>query len=94
MIYTTHPKVSWGESSFSRGESRAFATGGGVLLNSGVFEHHCRSWTADHLLRALTSHCIMHGGCITSALNDTPVLAERLVTGLAWKLGAWWKKLV
>ena len=29
-----------------------------------------------------------------SALNDTTVLAERLVTGLAWKLGAWWKKLV
>ena len=28
-----HPKVSWGESSFSRGESKAFATGGGVLLN-------------------------------------------------------------
>ena len=29
-----------------------------------------------------------------SALNDTTVLAERLVTGLTWKLGAWWKKLV
>ena len=29
-----------------------------------------------------------------SALNDTTVLAERLVTGLAWKLGTWWKKLV
>ena len=30
----------------------------------------------------------------TSALNDTTVLAERLVTGQAQKLGAWWKKLV
>ena len=29
-----------------------------------------------------------------SALNDTTVLAKRLVMGLAWKLGAWWKKLV
>ena len=27
-----------------------------------------------------------------SALNDTTVLAKRLVMGLAWKLGAWWKK--
>jgi len=25
----------------------------------------------------------LHGGCITSALNDTPVLAKWLVTGLA-----------
>ena len=61
----------------------------------GDFLASCRSWTADRLLRVLTSHCIfLHGGYITSALNDTPVLAERLVTGLAWKLGAWWKKLV
>ena len=38
----------------------------------------------DRLLRVATSHCIfLHGGCITSALNDTPVLAKRLVTGLA-----------
>ena len=28
------------------------------------------------------------------APNDITVLAERLVTMLAWKLGAWWKKLV
>ena len=83
-ICTTHPKVSWGESSFSRGESRAFATEGGVLLNSGVFEHHCRSWTAERLLRALAL-LVVH----TSALNDTGVFAEELVTGLAWKLGAW-----
>ena len=27
-----------------------------------------------------------------SALNDTTVLAKRLVMGLAWKLGACWKK--
>ena len=27
-----------------------------------------------------------------SALNDTTVLAKRLVMGLAWKLDAWWKK--
>ena len=27
-----------------------------------------------------------------NALNDTTVLAKRLVMGLAWKLGAWWKK--
>jgi len=50
---------------------------------------------ADRLLRVLTSDCtFLHGGYITSALNDTPVLAERLVTELAWKLGEWWKKLV
>ena len=29
-----------------------------------------------------------------SALNDTNVLAKRLAMGLAWKLGAWWKKMV
>ena len=29
-----------------------------------------------------------------SALNDTTVLVKRLVMGLAWKLGAWWKKMV
>ena len=29
-----------------------------------------------------------------SALIDTTVLAKRLVMRLAWKLGAWWKKLV
>ena len=52
-VCTTHPKVSWGESSFSRGESRAFATRGGVLLNFGVIQHQCRSWTADCLLRVL-----------------------------------------
>ena len=27
-----------------------------------------------------------------SALNDTTVLAKRLVMGLTWKLGVWWKK--
>ena len=26
-----------------------------------------------------------------SALNDTGVLAEKLVTELAWKISAWWK---
>ena len=29
-----------------------------------------------------------------SALNDTEVLAGRLDTGQARRLGAWWKKLV
>ena len=55
-----------------------------VQLLHGDFLASCRSWTADRLFRVLTSHCIfLHGGYITSALNDTPVLAKRLVTGLA-----------
>ena len=88
-ICTTHPKVSWGESSYSRGESRAFATRGGVLLNSGVFFASLQKLDGDCLLRALAL-LVVH----ISALHDTGVLAEKLVTGLAWKLGAWWKKLV
>ena len=50
---------------------------------------------ANSLLRVLAEIMIfmimvvvMH----TSALNDTTVRAERLVTGLAWTLCAWWKK--
>ena len=47
-----------------------------------------------HVLAEIMIFMIMVVVVHISALNDTTVLAERLVTGLAWKLGAWWKKLV
>ena len=50
-VCMTQPKVSWGESSLFQRGVEGPATGGGVLLNSGVSQHHCRSWTADSLLR-------------------------------------------
>ena len=75
VICTTHPKVSWEESSFTRGDSRAFATGGGVLRNL-LFLSSMQKLDGDCFLPR--SHCIfLHDGCITSALNDTPVLAKR-----------------
>ena len=79
MIYTTHPKVSWGESSFSRGESRAFATGGGVLLNLLFLSSIAEVGQRPSPPR---SHISLH--LFAWWLHDKQaVLAKRLVTGLA-----------